>query len=208
MHVYCSLMSKHQNHFSCEGEMTATRRTAFGKAVRKLRQARGTSLRRFAEEVSLSPTYLSMVERDKVPPPTERRMVAIAEALETDPDELLALGGRVPSDLADIILQRPKQFAELLRSLDEFREEGNYAAAMILEQFLRLLELSRAPSGGGSAPNRILSMVQCMWSDTAEEEIAVWFEAAARAARCSSRNHTSGDGPDEATNGPPSKTGS
>jgi HTH-type transcriptional regulator, competence development regulator len=53
----------------------------------------------------LSPTYLSKVERDEFTPPTEVKVRAIAQIIECDPDELLAMAGRVPSDLADIIKQ-------------------------------------------------------------------------------------------------------
>jgi HTH-type transcriptional regulator, competence development regulator len=40
----------------------------------------------------------------------------IAEILDRDPDELLALAGRVASDLTDIIRQQPREMADFLRA--------------------------------------------------------------------------------------------
>jgi HTH-type transcriptional regulator, competence development regulator len=40
----------------------------------------------------------------------------IAEILDRDSDELLALAGRVASDLTDIIRQRPREMADFLRA--------------------------------------------------------------------------------------------
>ena len=91
-------------------------RREFGTKVRKLRKAEGISLRKFAGMVSMSPTYLSKVERGEFPPPAEEKVVAIADALNQNPDELLALAGRVASDLDGIIQQQPSEMATLLRA--------------------------------------------------------------------------------------------
>ena len=64
----------------------------------------------------MSPTYLSKVERDEFPPPAEDKVKAIAKIIECDVDELLALAGRVASDLSDIIKQHPRELAALLRT--------------------------------------------------------------------------------------------
>jgi len=52
-----------------------------------------------------------------VPPPSEATIVRLAADLGEDPDVLLALAGKVGSDLRAIILRRPKLFAELIRQL-------------------------------------------------------------------------------------------
>ncbi|MDA2934934.1 helix-turn-helix domain-containing protein [Acidobacteria bacterium AH-259-D05] len=88
----------------------------FGAKVRKLRKARNISLRKFAAMVNMSPTYLSKVERGEFPPPAEEKVVAIADALNQNPDELLALAGRVASDLDGIIQQQPTEMATFLRA--------------------------------------------------------------------------------------------
>jgi HTH-type transcriptional regulator, competence development regulator len=88
----------------------------FGKTIRVGRQTKQISLRRFAEMVGMSPTYLSKVERGELPPPAEEKVVAIARALDRDPDELLALAGRVASDLSQIIRRHPRELATFLRA--------------------------------------------------------------------------------------------
>ena len=88
----------------------------FGATVRKEREAKSISLRKFAAMVNMSPTYLSKVERGEFPPPAEEKVVAIADALGQDRDELLALAGRVASDLDQIIQRQATEMAGLLRA--------------------------------------------------------------------------------------------
>ena len=88
----------------------------FGAHIRNLREAKGISLRKFAERAQISPTYLSKVERDEFPPPGEEAVRRIAEILGEDPDELLALAGKVASDLPEIIQQHPREMATFLRA--------------------------------------------------------------------------------------------
>ena len=89
---------------------------SFGARVRALREERKIGLRKFAAIVGMSPTYLSKVERDEFKPPTEEKVRAIALALSQDPDELLALAGRVSSDLTKIIQVKPREMASFLRT--------------------------------------------------------------------------------------------
>jgi transcriptional regulator with XRE-family HTH domain len=88
---------------------------SFGEILREKRLARGLSLRKFAELVGVSPTYVSQIEQDKVDPPTAERVRRMAELLGEVADELIALAGRVPEDLPAIIQRRPVQMPELLR---------------------------------------------------------------------------------------------
>jgi transcriptional regulator with XRE-family HTH domain len=87
----------------------------FGTKVRKLRKKKGISLRKFAGRVGMSPTYLSKVERNEFKPPGEKKIIAIAEALDIDSDELLALGGRVASDVLEIIKKDPAFITDIIR---------------------------------------------------------------------------------------------
>jgi transcriptional regulator with XRE-family HTH domain len=75
------------------------------------------SLRQVAHRIGVEPAYLSKVERGLVPPPSEATIVRLAADLGEDADMLLALAGKVSSDLQEIIRRRPKQFAELIREL-------------------------------------------------------------------------------------------
>jgi len=100
----------------------------FGKRIRKLREKRHKydpqfSLRRFSARVGMSPTYLSKVERDEFPPPSEDKIKAIASILEVDPDELLALAGKISSDIPEIVRRRPALMSNLIREMEDMKDE-------------------------------------------------------------------------------------
>ena len=88
----------------------------FGATIRELREERRIGLRQFARMVGVSATYVSKIERGEMPPPAEDRVKEIARLLDQDPDELLALAGKVASDLNEIIRNRPRETASFLRS--------------------------------------------------------------------------------------------
>lgn len=89
----------------------------YGSATRARREELEIGLRAFAKKLGVSPTYVSRVERDELPPPAESRVKATAALLDLDPDELLALAGKVSSDLAEIIRERPTAMASILRKV-------------------------------------------------------------------------------------------
>jgi transcriptional regulator with XRE-family HTH domain len=94
----------------------------FGTYVRDRREAlreddRSFSVRQVATRVGIEPSYLSKIERGQQPPPGEDTIIAIADQLGEDPDVLLALAGKVSSDLREAIVKRPQLFAELIRQL-------------------------------------------------------------------------------------------
>lgn len=89
---------------------------SFGETLRERRVAKGYSLRKFAELVGVSPTYLSQVEQGNVDPPTAERVRRMAELLSENPDEWIALAGRVPEDLPEII-QEHTEVPDLLRAV-------------------------------------------------------------------------------------------
>jgi len=88
---------------------------SFGALVRREREAKEIGLREMAKMIGVSPTYLSKVERDEFAPPAEDKVKAIAKILGQDADELLALAGRVATDVTDIIKKNP-QMATFLRT--------------------------------------------------------------------------------------------
>jgi HTH-type transcriptional regulator, competence development regulator len=89
---------------------------SFGAQVRQEREAKEIGLREMAKKIGVSPTYLSKIERGDFDPPAEDKVRKIAEIIGRDPDELLALAGRVASDLIDIIRQQPRGMADFLRA--------------------------------------------------------------------------------------------
>ena len=94
----------------------------FGEYVRKQRERLRSadaefSVRRVAARVGIEPSYLSKIERGEQPPPSEKTVVALAKELDEDPDVLLAMAGKISSDLEKIILKRPRLFSQLIRDL-------------------------------------------------------------------------------------------
>ena len=78
--------------------MGRSKKVRFGQYIRELRTAKGITLREFARQLDVSPTYVSQIEQDKFSPPAEERIVRMAQILGVDVDELLALAGRVAED--------------------------------------------------------------------------------------------------------------
>lgn len=79
--------------------------------------AKGISLRKFAQLVGVSPTYMSQVEQGNVDPPTADRVKRMAEMLEESVDEWTALAGRLTEDLPEIIHKEPTAVPDLLRAV-------------------------------------------------------------------------------------------
>ncbi len=96
--------------------MSSGRNIKFGAYVRQERLSREIGLREMAKKIGVSPTYLSKVERDEFPPPAEDKVRKIAEIFHIDVDILLALAGKVSSDLSEIIREHPRELAALLRT--------------------------------------------------------------------------------------------
>jgi transcriptional regulator with XRE-family HTH domain len=96
----------------------------YGKHLRTVREAlrktdRSFSLRQVAMRVGIEPAYLSKIERGEVAPPSEATTRKLAAELGEDADVLLAMSGKVSSELLAIILKRPQLFADLLRQLKD-----------------------------------------------------------------------------------------
>ncbi|MCA9250446.1 MAG: helix-turn-helix transcriptional regulator [Phycisphaerales bacterium] len=91
--------------------------STFGRVLREKRVKKGFTLRRFAEMVGISPTYLSQVEQGKIGPPTSGRVMLMAELLGENPDEWIGLAGRMPDDIPGILQSQPTALPELLREV-------------------------------------------------------------------------------------------
>ena len=98
----------------------------FGKRIRELREAKmkddaSFSLRKFAERVGISATFLSRVETGEFDPPKADKIIKMAELLGVNQDELLALANKIDPELGGIIQKEPKAMADFLRTA---REKG------------------------------------------------------------------------------------
>jgi len=95
------------------------------KAREKRRQEdRSYSLRQVAMRIGIEPAYLSKIERDQVAPPSEVTTRKLAAELGEDTDILLAMSGKVSTDLRDIILKRPTLFGDLIRELKDMPDHA------------------------------------------------------------------------------------
>lgn len=82
------------------------------------------SVRQVADRIGVEPSFLSKVERDEVPPPSEEKIVALARDLDEDADVLLAMAGKVSSDLQRVIRKRPELFAALIREMKNLPDQA------------------------------------------------------------------------------------
>ena len=67
---------------------------------------------------------MSKIENDKTDPPSEKVIRKLAANLGGDVDELIALAGKVPSDLARIIARNPEAVAYLRKIERERKQKG------------------------------------------------------------------------------------
>lgn len=103
--------------------------TTLGAFIRERREARrkddpSFSVRQVAERIGIEPSYLSKVERDIGSPPSEETLERLAEEIDVDTDLLLALAGKVSSDLQEAIRRRPQLFGELIRELKDMPDQA------------------------------------------------------------------------------------
>lgn len=128
----CKLFSKHwtvgkkcEKNVINEMEERIMNQTpeTFGERVRRKRMEKQITLRKFADMIEVSPTYVSQIERNELDPPSESKVAAIAKILNEDVDELLALANRIPSDIPAIIQQHPLEVTMFLRTAKDFSRE-------------------------------------------------------------------------------------
>lgn len=102
--------------------MVHNMKKVFGDYLRQKREKlrskdRSFSLRQVAGQIGIEPSYLSKVERGEPVSLSEEKIIALARVLDEDPDVLLALNGKISSDIQEAIRKRPKLFAKLIREL-------------------------------------------------------------------------------------------
>jgi transcriptional regulator with XRE-family HTH domain len=120
----------------------------FGTRLKELRLAKHLSQRELADKVAarlkeqdgrgFDFTYLSKIENERMPPPSQHAILVLAEVLSADSDELLALAGKAPSDVSEQLQNEkarifyrsavnrnltPEQWDELIAKLRKITEE-------------------------------------------------------------------------------------
>ncbi len=121
----------------------ASGKEEFGAFIRRKREALDpkVGLRVMAKKIGVSPTYLSKVERDEFPPPAEDKVIAIAEILDLDVDVLLALAGKVSSDLTQIIREHPHAMAHLIRGTRGMSEDERAKTFKLITEKMKNREI-------------------------------------------------------------------
>jgi transcriptional regulator with XRE-family HTH domain len=90
----------------------------FGKKLRDLRVQSDVGLRELARLIDKSPGYLSDVEQDHVPPPSEDVLLKIAAALNVDKTQLLTAAQKMDPEISRYVAQKPEA-ADFLRMAKE-----------------------------------------------------------------------------------------
>jgi len=103
----------------------------FGQELRRLREAKGISQRKLGEIVGLASGYISRIERAEFKPPSEEKIVAMAEVLGANKDLLLALSGKVSSDVLDAVKEDPVKMADAVRNYDLLGEWSGIALLLV-----------------------------------------------------------------------------
>ncbi len=86
----------------------------FGHILNRLRREAGIGLRELARMIDKSAGYLSDVENNHVPPPSEKVILTIAAALNVDKNHLLIAARKMDPELSNYVAQEP-QAADFLR---------------------------------------------------------------------------------------------
>jgi len=109
--------------------------TGFGEYLRGLRKSAGLSQRELAQRAGIDFTYLSKIENGRVDPPGESTMRALAAAVATDAEDLLARARKMPRDMKRLVAQGTPEKALLLRRIAQ-----TPMTADRVQRMLRLLE--------------------------------------------------------------------
>ena len=123
----------------------------FGTYIRQRRQARGLTLRGLAARVGLSPVYMSNIETDRRPAPSQEYLDKLAVELALGKDEveqMLDLAARsrdqrVPADLPDYIMER-----DIVRAALRTAKEAD-ATDQEWQEFIDRINRRIASSKGG-----------------------------------------------------------
>lgn len=75
----------------------------FGHALREHRRASGLSQRELAERIGVDFSYVSKLENGRLPSPAADTIVSICRVLEIPAEEMLALTGKIPSNVQQTV---------------------------------------------------------------------------------------------------------
>ncbi len=96
----------------------------FGQRIRALRKELRLSQRELAERVGIDFTYLSKIENGRGEPPSEAVIKKLAVHLSADAHDLIVLAGKIPSDLATVLVDHPEELAHLRKLMSGDKTKG------------------------------------------------------------------------------------
>src|SRR2546427_9024306 len=85
-----------------------------GQVLKDLRKKEGIGIKKLAPRLNVDHTYLSKVENNKATP-SEDVLNRMAVYFKQDPEEFMALAGRIPEDVQRILRENPREATTFLR---------------------------------------------------------------------------------------------
>jgi len=85
----------------------------FGSYLRELREKRQMTQIELSATSQVTIPYISKLENDKAPPPSEETCISLANALGEDPYVFIVRAGKVPSDFQNVIFTDSEAFQYL-----------------------------------------------------------------------------------------------
>lgn len=94
-------------------------RERFGALIRRTRLDQRMKSKTLAELVGVDRKTIEHIEGAKCNPPTSPVILALADALNLNSDELFAVADRIPDDIRQVILTDPQRLCALIRSAQQ-----------------------------------------------------------------------------------------
>lgn len=92
----------------------------FAVLLKKLRKQHGITQRKLAEKIGVDFTYISKIESEKMPPPSESTILKMAEVFGIDAEDMVLSAGKIPESFEKVIFNN----REVLEYLKEKIKEG------------------------------------------------------------------------------------
>ncbi len=99
---------------------------SFGKILREMRLEADIGLRELATLIGKSPGYLSDVELNQAPPPSEAMIIDIARAISVDKNLLLSAALKVDPEVSEYISKQPQAADFLRKAMDRGFEDEDW----------------------------------------------------------------------------------
>jgi len=118
----CWLSTQHVSKFVKEMKLAIAEGgedVSFGEYLKNIRCG-VLSQRALADVIGVNFTYLSKIENEVMPPPSEEVLIKIANALDVDSYEIVIEAKKIPSRIKSIILEF-KEVQEFLKLVEQYK---------------------------------------------------------------------------------------